>query len=408
MARIIGIRHRVKKTAKGEARPTQVVIVTESETKLYDLDDETAELDFVLGRLPVTYREAKEGEDLSSFIARHVKRKELEGGKERVSVPSAYEGLRAGDTVAMVLGGSGDNLAFALSRRAEEVGAKVLRLPPYVLNERRAEDDKDRDAELLAGMAEREPNLFYEVRPRDRDLIKVRETFRSRMEVMRARIACEQRLRQHMVGVIFRSEEGKYPEGTIEEAFDKEKASDVILVALEQEEKKRAKELERACEKLDVYREVFSKVEGCGPAIAARIISSVVDIRSFAHKAKFKAFCGVHVGEGGKFVRRRSGTVANWSPEARQAFYLFAADQCNKRPNSVWGKKLREYKAKFRAKHPEPIVVEGKKRYTDGHIHKMAIWRTATKFAEWLFKEWMRLEKDRVPASEKVALRATG
>ena len=58
----------------------------------------------------------------------------------------------------------------------------------------------------------------------------------------------------------------------------------------------------------------------------------------------------------------------------------------------MWGKKLREYKVKLREKHPEVVEVGGKKRYTDGHIHKMALWRTITKFAEWLYNEWWKLE----------------
>src|SRR3989344_4748619 len=102
MKRYIGVRHRVKKTADGEARPTQVVIVHGVEKKVLELEDENAELDFVLGRLPVAYREVDPGEDISSVIERHVKRKKLDGGLERVSVPEEYEGLKSGDVVAMV------------------------------------------------------------------------------------------------------------------------------------------------------------------------------------------------------------------------------------------------------------------------------------------------------------------
>lgn len=411
--RIIGIRHRVKKTAEGEARPTQVVIVEGKAEKVFELEDENAELDFVLGRFPVAYKALADGEDVGdNTLPRHWKTKKVPAGEdvpenkllvvdgERfvvTGVPSAYEGLMPGDTVAMVLGGSGDNLAFALSRRAEEIGAKVLRLPSFELKERRSKE-KDDDAKLLAELAAMMPQLFYEATPRDRTLIKVRETFAARMEAMKERIACEQRLRTILVGKVFRSEEGLYPQGTIEELFAKEKANDIILQALEKEEKKRAKELEKAIEEFDVYTEIFQKVEGCGPAIAARVISSVMDIRRFKTKAKLKAFCGVHVGEGGKFVRRRRGAVANWSPDARQGLYLLG-DQFNRRPDSVWGKKLREYKRKFREKHPEIEVVDGKKRYSNGHIHKMAMWRTLTKFVEWLHKEWTRLERARLSAS---------
>lgn len=434
MTRYIGVRHRVKKTAEGEVRPTQVVIAERRAEKVLELEDENAELDFVLGRFPVAYKTLADDEEVEDhMLPRHWKLKKAAEGEDVpenkllqvdgekfkiVGVPSAYEGLMPGDTVAMVLGGSGDNLAFALSRRAEEIGAKVLRIPSFELKERRREEKpssaeatagKDGDAKLLVELATMMPQLFYEATPRDRTLIKIRETYAARMEAMKERIACEQRLRTILVGKVFRSEEGLYPEGTIEELFAKEKANDVILQALEKEEKKRAKEMEKALAEFDVYEKVFSKVEGCGPAIAARVISSVMDIRRFKSKAKLKAFCGVHVGNDGKFVRRRRGAVANWSPDARQGLYLLA-DQFNRRPDSVWGKKLREYKRKFREKHPEPTIVDGKKRYSDGHIHKMAMWRTITKFVEWLYGEWSRLERGHasVPASEQKKLAANG
>ena len=90
----------------------------------------------------------------------------------------------------------------------------------------------------------------------------------------------------------------------------------------------------------------------------------------------------------------------------------------------MWGKKLLEYKEKFRKTHPlvEVYVTKTvggktvrevmgsydpsetrpkhlksatmKTRYTNIHIHKMAYWRTATKFAEWLYKEWWALEEE--------------
>lgn len=36
----------------------------------------------------------------------------------------------------------------------------------------------------------------------------------------------------------------------------------------------------------------------------------------------------------------------------------------------------------------------GKLRFTDGHIHRRAVWRTVTKFAEHLYRSWRRLERE--------------
>lgn len=147
-ARLIGIRHRVKKTATGEARPTQVVIQTNGQLVRYSLEDEQAELDFVWARYPVTYRDATAEDNLDSFLPHHLKTRELKDeenpadfpqsllqqvGKKWflvTKVPIAYEGCRSNDTFLMALGGSGDRLACALSTASAKVGACILRCPP--------------------------------------------------------------------------------------------------------------------------------------------------------------------------------------------------------------------------------------------------------------------------------------
>ena len=46
------------------------------------------------------------------------------------------------------------------------------------------------------------------------------------------------------------------------------------------------------------------------------------------------------------------------------------------------------------------------KRYTKGHIHKMAIWRSLTRFVESLHREWWKLERsaaESAPEKERKA-----
>jgi hypothetical protein len=38
------------------------------------------------------------------------------------------------------------------------------------------------------------------------------------------------------------------------------------------------------------------------------------------------------------------------------------------------------------------VKVSGKQKYFNGHLHKMAIWRTLGQFAEWLYWKWRTLE----------------
>lgn len=460
VVRIIGIRHRVKRTAQGEARPTQVTIREGEKTVSYNLETETDELDFVLSRLPVSYRQYMEGEDLSGFLPRHLKTKKVskgDDGKEIVSsVPSVYDGLRSGDKVVMALGGSGDRLAFALSKRGDVVKAGVHRLPGFELNARRGDASKDDDSKTLVAIFETNPELFYRVGVRDRELILLKESYFARQEAQRARIGCEQRLRGRHIGKIFLTEDGLYPDGLIEDDFDARMATDKILRGLETEERGRDADLKRTVETLPVWREIFTKVEGVGPTIAGGIITAVGDVRRFSTAPKLKRFLGVHVecrvvclecwknmspmdlkmvdetlvcpacegttfNEVGRFPRRRAGSVANWHPNGRQALYLLAG-QFVYRPDSEWGRKLRAKKAVLREKHPvlecsvcnvpwdeckKDLSSRHTKRFTDGHIHKMAMWWSLTKFVEWLHREWWKLEKgekkEEPSSNEKVA-----
>ncbi len=409
MNRIIGIRHRTKMTVEGEARPTQIVIVDGSrKPKIINLADTTSEIDFCLGQLPKKFREVDKNEDVSKTPSRHIKwrnAKEEDLSKRHESqiltgennktlvaekIAKVFEGLNPGDTVAMILGGSGDMLAYGLAKQAEKIGATVLRIPTFVFKEERGDESKDEDAFLLTKLASEKRHIFYEMRPNDGAMIQVRETLRVRNDAMKARIAVEQQIRQGLNRKVLSS---LSIEGTIEAKFDAVKANDDIYNGVLAAERRAERELVKAIEGTEVYMNIFKPVEGAGPKTIGRLLAAIIDIRRFETKEKLKAFCGVHVLDEGKFARRRSGQVSNWHSDARQALYLLASGQFPRRKNSVWGKIFLAYKAKLREKHPETIIGEnGKKKYNDGHIHNMAIWRTATKFVEWLYREWWRLE----------------
>ncbi|MBI5794515.1 hypothetical protein HZA87_05570 [Candidatus Uhrbacteria bacterium] len=502
MNRFIGIRHRLKKTKEGEARPTQLCVIDGENIETYELEDDNAELDWVRGRFPIAWRDIAPEDNLKDFNLRHVKWRTVkkgtdtsgliaghlreEDGKTQVAskVPITFDGLQRADVVGMSLGGSGDRLAFALSKQGERVGATVLRLPPFELKrERRGE--KDEDAKLLAELANRNPGLFHEVTPTTRRIIWVRECQALRIDAMKGRIACEQRLRQALVGQVLCTEQD-FAELDIERAFNALKANDRIYMALMEEEAIRLKELDRAVKDTQVWQHILEDVSGIGPALAGRLISSIGGIERFmvepdqarmdslyeesvrlelegkflelkkyvaagestfqtlqrvaswcranqrpkeaallaravaCHeersklrrdarnkgRGKLKSFCGVAVQEGGKFPRRRAGSVANWHPDARQALFLLA-DQFNRQSNRTrWGAMLLDYKIKFRAAHPPEKTTEGKSRYSDGHIHKMALWRTVTKFVEFLYDQWSDLARKQKLATERAKMSA--
>ena len=71
--RYIGIQHRVKKTAEGEARPTIVSVVQDGHKPLqYKLETEQDEFDFLHGRFPTSLRDVAEGDNVLTFAEHHI------------------------------------------------------------------------------------------------------------------------------------------------------------------------------------------------------------------------------------------------------------------------------------------------------------------------------------------------
>ena len=374
MTRFIGIRHRVKKTSKGEARPTQVAIIDEQgEVTRYELETVLDEKDFILAMWPSQHRNVEPNEILARFFSHQIKWKKIKTDEEwdatpenlrrvnrkkervrAVQVPAKVDGLGSGDTVAMLMGGSGGLLASALSRRGQKIGAKVLHAPTYVLKSLQDDNrDKDKDAETLARLVRDEPALFYEIIEADRAVLSMSACYHSRMDAMNERRACAQRLRQRSLNSLLDSEDDVLADIDDLEDYIKEcEKNDVIFQAVKTEERKRDAELSKSINKVGAYTEVFAKLTGCGPTIAGAILSSVVNVERFATDAKFKAFCGVHVQPDGTFPRHKKGGLGNWQPEARQAFYQLTDQFVRQTDKTEWGRELLKYKAKFREAHP--------------------------------------------------------
>lgn len=403
-SRILTVKHRVKQTAEGEARPTLVTVVAGSTVKQIELESEQDELDFVNGEYPTSYRAWAPLQDkVQDFKPWHVKWKGK--GEDRIihQVPATYEGLKKNDTVLMQLGGSGDRLASAMARTVMPIGGMVCRAPPHVTKARKANRDMS-DNDVLLELWEQDSDSFYIIDEPELRRIAVREAFENRREAQLARMGCQQRLRQREIGNIFISGVLKR-EITLEDSFEQLHANSPILDALIKEEAVATKLLEQAVKASRPWA-LFEPIEGVGPAIAGALIASIGDVKRFPTYQKLMAFCGLHpltrdgqkfgqgaVRENGDsiFPRRRRNQLSNWPNAPKQALFLLG-DQFNRRPESYWGAKLIENKANLRVAHPEVVIQDGKKRYTNGHIHKMAIWKTLRQFVRWMYRAWMNLE----------------
>lgn len=382
--RYIGIRHRVKRTADGEARPTQVYTIDGEHAKARMLETEDDEL---------------------RFLAE----------------------VREGDVIALTFGGSGGYFAYALGRAAEKVKATVIRIAPFRLKAVREGAEKDYDARLLAELGRDRRELFFDLTDRDRTTILIRELSREHRDTQKDRIRCGNRLFARSIGMAFVCHDGVYPEGGIEKAFDAVKANSPTLKALVAEEKRVVGELQTALDASLVYYRIFKPIVGCGPIIAGAIIGGIEDIRRFGSAEQLVSYCGVGTVADKddptkrKLAKRRGGEVANWNGGIRQSLFQLA-DQFNRRPESDWGKKLRENKARILesvvARNPEHEAdiragkgmkqANGKSIYSKMHLHKMGLWRTLTQFVgDYVYPEWVKLEGG-TPQPRKVHARLNG
>jgi len=436
---MIGIKHGQKKQIGKDqpAQPTYVCVTDEVSAALaeYELWSDDHEMDFLLGHFPIEYAKTSADTDLAPFNPRQIKWRKLkaeddeesaplnlrreqkvQGSRKTITmvatgVPVKFDGLQKGDTALTILGGSGDYFRAALAERIYQIGGRIYQMPAYVLAERAGKDrDKSKDAKLLTLLFQQEPHMFYFMEEQDKHLVMVRDATYALLRIMKDRIACEQSIVQRLRSEAFQKAAGQsngesvglgcpldcvlLSDSGAAQLYEQALEEDVIYQGMMKKEVEAEKRVAKLLNGLDVYQLVFAPIKGCGTRIAMRIIAAVADIRRFPRLPSFWKFCGLHV-ENGIFPRKRKGERFPGNPLARQAFYLFAADQCNKMPDSPGGQLLRAYKAKFRAQYPEPIVVNGKKRFTDSHIHKRAIWRTATKFGEYVYKSWRWVEQNR-------------
>ena len=284
---------------------------------------------------------AKNGRLAFRRSPRHVDREE----RVVTKVPASYAGLAAGDTVSFPLGGSGDNLAIAVSKKALAIGATVSRIPSFVLTANRPKDKED-DAENLALLARDRPELFYRIRPRDIDFIVLRVCQRALTDTMKDRIATEQRLLQRAEGMIFRdSPDGLVPEGDRRPFLPPRRR----IASSRAGGGREARERPGRANALDIYRELFSPIEAWS-RIAARIIAGIGDIRRHGSKPKFGPL-RAHVMRGGKYAdvpavpvqdehrhrQRRESEICSELGNSLRARRSPGARTVNRRPESSGG-----------------------------------------------------------------------
>lgn len=367
-SRIIAIAYRDKEVLRDgvivEQRPT-MVLVLEKDKK------------------PITLRLTDEDEEMC-FL--RTMRHEIIDEKNKTNIIDFTDlGIRAGDIVLTVMGGSGSFYAFALSNRLEKLGSGGVywigstlfkRLcDEYKIDRSRLKDvDEDGrrteitfDHEALPKVFEIASNQFHKVSSRERDLILLKDVHLRRMEAMRARMACAQRTRQRLKKMAYCVSDG-YPEGGVKLFIEQGLANDKVFMALEDEEKNVTTELKKLMQSLPVWN-VFAPIEGVGEITATALVVAIQDINRFPGASQLKAFLGVHTlrtdgkkfekgelpnADNSKFARRRQGQLSNWNQDGRQALYQIGEQFCKWKQNSSWGLVAKEVKKNWLKKYPNP------------------------------------------------------
>jgi hypothetical protein len=377
LSRIVAVSYRDKECMREgvviEQRPTMVLIVDAGKSKEITLPDENHEMCFLK-------REAR-----TIPPVKH-------GGKA-MHIDYTEHGIRSGDIVLMVMGGSGAFYAFGLSKHLEKLGGGKVSWIGSTLFKRlcdehsitrskvKSVDDEGKRTELtfdhlaLSKLYALTPEHFHTVSARERDLILLKDVVSRRREAMDARMACAHRVRQRLQKEAYCTD-GVYPEGGVKVFIEEGVANDAMLTLFEKEEQKIGSELKKLLHSLPVWK-VFDPIERVGEFTAAPLIVAIGDINRFPSDSQLKAFLGVHtlkldgtkfkkvaLGEikekpeswNSKFARRRQGQLSNWNQEGRQSLYLIAVQFMMWAPNSPWGLVAQEVKKRFLEKYPTPEV----------------------------------------------------
>lgn len=426
--RIIGIRHQEKMNVEGEQRPTQFFITEPGkEPVTIEFKDLSEELAWVMGRYAAEFREVTDRtEDITEHrrFAKFTKQKAddvtegrhpsqilVEEGKTLLvrQVPVAYDGVSPDDVYVGMMGGTGHMLAASLAAQLDRLQGpgKVMQVAPaYVVERYGIDRDRDNDAEMLITMMAADPKNFHQMFAQDIKIARVKSKWSLRKAAQKARISHELRLRKIAIMEAYADPFAFFEGADLESATLRMIAGDEDMETLEADEGKATRDLDAAVKDTEVWQKLFAHVEGVGPAIAGGLIAVIGNLRRFPTPEQLVSYCGVAVVTHDKhnnkldratIQRRRSGEVANYSNDARRCLWNFA-DQCNKRPGSVWGTHLLKIKSELRAKHPEKIQERNAKgklvwRYTDGHILKMARWRLMTDFVWMIWIQWKRIHK---------------
>jgi hypothetical protein len=125
---------------------------------------------------------------------------------------------------------------------------------------------------------------------------------------------------------------------------------------------------------------------------SARVLALIDDIEKFETVSKLWRFCGYSVMADGTAERRKRGQKATYNAKLKAAIYL-VVDSFIRQQTPGYSDYYYEVKKNYREQWPvkvenEPGSSPWPYRYTDSHIHRMAIRKVAKLFLQHLWVIW--------------------
>jgi hypothetical protein len=125
-------------------------------------------------------------------------------------------------------------------------------------------------------------------------------------------------------------------------------------------------------------------------SLAAQLLAQIDDIGKFDTVSKLWSFSGYSVKDG-KRIYAMPGSICPYNKRLKSIVYLIG--------QSFIYQQTPEYvdiyyqsKEEYRKIHPEKIVVDGKTKYNDGHIHAMAMRKMEKIFLQHVWVIWRESE----------------
>jgi hypothetical protein len=145
-------------------------------------------------------------------------------------------------------------------------------------------------------------------------------------------------------------------------------------------------------------------IKGIGPHTAAKLLALIDDPGAFATISKLWRFAGYAVIDGQREYRK-AGEKSHYNSRLKSELYL-VTEQFIRHQTPVFVDLYYEEKVKLREKHPIAIGENGRRRYSDMHIHLMAMRKVSKLLLALLWVQWRKLEG--LPVSEPYAVAILG